>query len=515
MFKSIRWSLQLWHAGILFLAVSSLGGVLYYSAYRTAYTEIDNELAGAARVFAALGTPGSHLPNPATSQQLAMASLRQTEYAAAGLTDAAPEVDPAPVPVSALAQLKTIPQDCLHRLGWDDSQQPYFIVWAPDGGVVRQSFDCPATPAPFIANISTISRPSDPQFRERNDIREIVLPGPAGSTILVGRSIAREQGALADLRWSLAGAGGLVTAIGLLGGFLLSHRVLRPIRIISETARAISASDLSVRIDGSEVKSELGSLALTLNSTFDRLESAFHRQTQFTADASHELRTPLAIIHAGSELALARERSSQEYRQTIESNLRASRRMNALVDSLLLLARADADALTLDYRQFDLVQAADDCITLLVPMAQRRGITLEAKGPALQIEADRNRILRLLTNLIGNAIQYNRDGGSVKIAVSRENDWATVKITDTGDGIPLRDQPRIFERFYRADKSRSPHYGGCGLGLAICKSITSAHGGDISFISSPGAGTTFIVRLPISRPDPDALLSNEIATTNE
>ena len=512
MFKSIRWTLQLWHAAILFLAVSSLGAVLYYSAWRTTYTEIDGELAGAARVFSGIAT-GSHLGGVSPSQQLAMATLRQTEFSQGPLSDTPPESDL--LASAPLAQLRAIPTDCLRRLGWENSQQPYFVVWAPDGSIIRQSVDCPATPAPFVANISTISQSTPPQFRQREDVREIVLPGPAGSTILVGRSITREEAALADLRWSLVGAGGLVMIIGLLGGFALSQRVLRPIRLISETARAISASDLSLRIDGSEVKSELGSLARTLNNTFDRLESAFRRQTQFTADASHELRTPLAIIHSGSELALSRERTGQEYRQTIESNLRASRRMNALVDSLLLLARADADALPLEYCRFDLPQAAEDCITLLLPIARRRGISLSAGGAAVQIEADRNHILRLMTNLIGNAIHYNRDGGSVKITVSRESDLAVVKVSDTGNGIPQRDQPRIFQRFFRADKSRNGQTGGCGLGLAICKSITTAHGGDISFTSVPGSGTTFIVRLPMTRPDLDALMSNKLTMRNE
>jgi two-component system OmpR family sensor kinase len=502
MLKSIRWTLQLWHAAILFLAVASLAAVLYYSASKNTYTEIDNELAGAARVFASLGIPGAHLPAAPATPQLTMA-LRQADFTAAAASDSPAQPDVLATPLSPLAQLKQIPPDCLRRLGWDNSQQPYFVVWAPDGSVIRQSSGCPSTPAPLIANVSTIPSPAAPQFRQRDDLREIVLPGPAGSTILVGRSIEREQAALSELRWSLAGAGGLVMAIGLLGGFALSQRVLRPIHHISQTAQAISASDLSLRIDGSDVKSELGSLARTLNETFDRLESAFHRQTQFTADASHELRTPLAIIHSGSELALARHRSPQEYRQTLESNLRASKRMNALVDSLLLLARADADALALEYARFDLLQAAEDCVALLAPIAKERKITLRTEGAPLEIEADRNRILRLMTNLIGNAIQYNRDGGSVKVAVVREGDCAAVRVSDTGAGIALADQPRIFERFYRADRSRSTRTGGCGLGLAICKSIASAHGGDISFTSAVDVGTTFIVRLPISRFEAD------------
>jgi heavy metal sensor kinase len=499
----------------LFLALASFGTALYVAAYRTAYTEIDNELAGAARVFSGLGVHDLHgfpsPPNRLEGEQLAMASPRPTDYPSGMVSDAAPsipvtsplDVQQADVRKGVLDALKEVPQDCLQRLGWDESEQPYFIVWGSDGRVVRESSSCPAVPAakatPTVANVSTDSPPAVPHFRQRGDVREVIVAGPAGSTILVGRSIGREQAGLANLRWSLLAVGAMVMAVGLLGGCALAERVLRPIRRISDTARSISASDLSRRIGGPEIHSEIGSLAQTLNNAFDRLESAFRRQAQFTADASHELRTPLAIICAGSELALARERSPQEYRQAIESSLRASKRMRELVESLLVLARADADALELNYGRFDLRQAVDDCLALMSPMARRRNVTLQAHGQCVRIDADRGQVLRLITNLVGNAIQYNREGGTVKVAVAEEGGHAVLRVIDTGMGIAPADQPRIFQRFFRADKARSRESGGCGLGLAICKSIAVAHGGDISFDSVPAVGTTFVVSLPIIR----------------
>jgi len=463
MFKSIRWTLQLWHAGILFLALGIFGTVLYLAAQRSAYTEIDNELAAAARVFAA----------------------------------------PQAQSTAAVTWLKEIPADCLHRIGWDEADQPYFMIWLANGTVLRQSSGDVSIPPVHAA----LSEPM--AFRQRADLREVIAAGPDGTTILVGRSIRRQLASLADLRWSLLCTGSLVLVVGMLGSIVLARRVLRPIAVISDTARSISASDLSRRIDTGEIKSELGSLAQTLNDTFDRLESAFHHQAQFTADASHELRTPLAVIHASSELALMRTRSPKEYRQTIESSLRAARRMQGLVESLLVLARADAHALELNYTRFDLRAAVDECAALLSPVATTRSIRIKADGAGVELEADRNRILQLMTNLIGNAIQYNRDGGSVTVLVARDRDQASLKVVDTGIGIATIDQPRVFERFFRADQARSRESGGCGLGLAICQSIASAHGGDISFSSVPGVGTAFMVRLPIGAPRSEANQSLE------
>jgi heavy metal sensor kinase len=274
--------------------------------------------------------------------------------------------------------------------------------------------------------------------------------------------------------------------------------VLRPIATISEAARQISASDLSRRINVEETQSELGSLAATLNDTFDRLESAFKQQVRFTADASHELRTPLAVIHTQLELALSRDRSPEEYRQAMQACLRAARRMRSLVDSLLVLARADAGRLELKRERFDLAESVEECAAMLAPLASQRNVELTAATdtPA-EVVADRTRVTQVITNLMNNAIAYNRDGGRVRVSVGREDGVAVLTVADTGVGIAPGDQADVFARFFRADKARSREAGGSGLGLAICKSIVDAHGGDIRFASRPGEGTTFTVRLPV------------------
>jgi heavy metal sensor kinase len=387
----------------------------------------------------------------------------------------------------------------LQRIGQDEQDQPYFIIWGMRGEILQASSPSLTVPPPADMPAPNLEIAADPEFRQRGMLREVILPGPFGVSVLVGKSMHSEETALRQLLWKLLGAGLGVMAVGLCGGWLLSKRVTRPIRAISETARAISASDLSRRIAVEEADSELGSLARTLNETFERLQTAFERQVRFTADASHELRTPLSIIHSHAELALTRDRTAAEYRQAIETCLRAAKRTKSLVDALLVLARADAGKLDLKCERFDLANAAEESVAMVAPRAQERNITVEADVRPVELEADRTRILQLLTNLLANAIQYNREAGRVVLTIDREGSETVVTVADTGVGIAAEDQPRVFERFFRADKARSREAGGSGLGLAICQSIVEAHRGSITFTSQPGRGTTFTVRLPLSR----------------
>jgi heavy metal sensor kinase len=406
-----------------------------------------------------------------------------------------------------------VPRDALQRIGQDEQDQPYFIIWGMWGEVLRASssdlnvpppgfvaakLDDPAGPNPFDgpASLRDPGFAGDPEFRQRGMLREVVLQGPFGVTALVGKSLRSEETSLQQLRWILLGGGVGIMAIGLCGGWMLSKRVMRPIEGISATARAISASDLSRRIAVEEADSELGSLAQTLNETFGRLETAFERQVRFTADASHELRTPLSIIHSHAELALTKDRTAPEYKQAIETCLRAAKRTKSLVDALLVLARADAGKLDLKYERFDLKDAAEESLAMVALRAQERGVVPETNLQAVELEADRTRILQLLTNLLVNAIQYNHQGGRVVLMIAQKESEAVLTVADTGVGIAPEDQPHLFERFFRADKARSREAGGSGLGLAICQSIVEAHHGSITFTSQPGRGTEFIVRLP-------------------
>jgi heavy metal sensor kinase len=298
----------------------------------------------------------------------------------------------------------------------------------------------------------------------------------------------------------LLAAGSVVLAFGLGGGWWLAGRAIRPIAKISATAGRISAGNLAERIDAAEADNELGQLAAVLNSTFARLEAAFAQQRQFTADASHELRTPLAVIISEAQTALARERNAAEYRETLEDCLSTAQQMRRLVESLLQLARFDAGQESMKRESFDLSQVARECADLVRPLAERRRIKIDCDLATVRCAGDAARISQVVTNLLTNAIGFNHDEGEIQIAVDAKDSVALLRVRDTGQGIPPKDLPHIFERFYRVDKARSSVQGRTGLGLAICKAIVDAHGGSIEVVSQPGSGSTFTVKLPIRSP---------------
>jgi heavy metal sensor kinase len=314
----------------------------------------------------------------------------------------------------------------------------------------------------------------------------------------VGKSVGRELAELNRLAWRLAGGGCLALAVGVAGGWWVSGRVLRPVAAIAATASSITAADMSQRIDTSTIDQELVELGEVLNQTFGRLEAAFDRQVRFTADASHELRTPLAVLYSHAELALSRPRSVEEYRDALKRSLHAATRMRALVDGLLTLARADAGKLDLSRKPVDLGRLAEEVVDQYGPQAERAKVQLSAEVPdrPVLVSGDAPLLSRVAENLVANALRHVPPGGRVTVATAAKGERAILTVSDTGSGIRAEDRPRIFERFYRADKARSRASGGSGLGLAICKSLVEAHGGTIRFTSNPAVETTFVVELP-------------------
>ena len=325
-------------------------------------------------------------------------------------------------------------------------------------------------------------------YRETADVL------PSGETIWVGCSVLPELKELHRTALNLTAIGGLILLIGLAGGWWFVGRALQPISEISSTAVKISAGDLSQRINVAEAESELGQLAAVLNSTFARLEAAFAQQQQFTSDAAHELRTPVSVMLTQAQAALNRERTAPEYRETVEACQRAAQRMRRLIESLLALARLDAGQEALKRLRFDFSKTISDCAELVKPIAEERGVKIFTTLEPVEITGDSERLAQVVTNLLTNAVYYNQPGGEVRVRLESQGGMAIFTVSDTGAGIPAEDLSRVFERFYRADKSRST--GGNGLGLAISKAVVGAHGGTIEVSSAENVGTVFTVRLP-------------------
>jgi signal transduction histidine kinase len=244
------------------------------------------------------------------------------------------------------------------------------------------------------------------------------------------------------------------------------------------------------------METELAQLSRTLNDAFDRIQAAYNRQTRFTADASHELRTPLSIILAHGDLILKGDRSQAEYRDALSAIRRAARRMKGVVDGLLALARADAGQTPLNREVLDLTEVIEEACLILAPLAIERQIAVSTDLRSASIVGDRHLISEAIGNLLINAIQYNRVGGRIKVTLRAQEGFAQLTVSDTGLGIPRTDQPHLFDRFYRVDKSRTHATGhGSGLGLAITKWVIESHGGKIEFTSEEGAGSEFVVTL--------------------
>jgi two-component system OmpR family sensor kinase len=249
-------------------------------------------------------------------------------------------------------------------------------------------------------------------------------------------------------------------------------------------------------VDIANPPEELGRLAAVLNSTFAGLESAMARQRRFTADAAHELRTPLSALIADTQSTLARDRTAAEYRRTVEADLETAQQMRRLTESLLELARLDDSSDQTKRRSTDLAATVRSSVEQLNPLATDGGVSVVESLEEATVFCVPERLDLLVSNLLNNALIYNKQGGEVRLATFCDNDWAVLRVADTGVGIAPEDLPHIFERFYRADKIRLRSEGHAGLGLAISKAIINAEGGSIEVQSTPDVGTTFTVRLP-------------------
>lgn len=308
----------------------------------------------------------------------------------------------------------------------------------------------------------------------------------------------------------------LVLLAAATGGSWLSRRALSPVDAIIGTARNIGGNNLGERLEQLTTGDELQRLSDTLNEMLARIESAFLRVTQFTADASHELRTPISLIRTEAEIALRKSRGDAEYREALRHILLEAERTSSLVEELLSLARADSGRESLHLTVIDLRAVITETANEWRPMVEARKLrfTQEVATCELPVLADRSSVQRLLAILLDNAVKYTPPPGVVELGLQTRNKKAVITVRDSGIGIAEREQTKIFERFYRADKARSRELGGAGIGLAIAEWIVQQHRGSIAVQSSMGNGSTFLIEFPLQPASAVSDLSQALAFTD-
>lgn len=461
--RSIRVQQMLWHGLLLAVVLIGFGFTTWNARRASDLRVIDQQLDRRFASIIRVVRPGPGLPPPPQAEGR--------------------------IPSPTNAGLKEIISS-LGLPGGGPDNDFYAVAWLPDGRELARSASAPAdVPRPLKSRDMRSER-------SRGTLREIVHVTPLGEVVLVGKDINPSLLANRHFAWSLAGVGGLVLLFGLAGGWWISSRTLRPIADISMVATRIAHGDLSQRIAARSTGTELDQLVGVLNDTFARLDAAFTRQYQFTADAAHELRTPITVMLTHLQNGLSSECPNEEHRQAFEAGQRAAQRMRRLTESLLALARIDSGGSTADRGPCDLGRIVTDTIAHLRPLAESQGIQLDSDLGSAWCHGHPEQLGQVVSNLITNAIHYNRPDGSVEVKVATVSGTAILLVSDTGQGIGSEDLPHIFERFFRVDKARSHTAGRTGLGLAICQALVTAHGGTLTVTSALGHGSRFTVRLP-------------------
>jgi signal transduction histidine kinase len=302
---------------------------------------------------------------------------------------------------------------------------------------------------------------------------------------------------LSSLRGQLLAISSLTLSAVLFGAFCLVWLGLLPINRLSDAVSEISPRDFTLKIDPATLPTELQPIAVRLSQTLTQLQKAFAREKQAAQDISHDLRTPLAALATTIEVGLKKDRKPAEYREILEDCRISADQMTHLVNRLMALARIDAGSDPIKPRDVDLSLVAQHAVDLVRPLARAQNVGLSIDVPeSLFVRADADKVCETLTNLLHNAVDYNRPGGSIALTANRVGEWVELTVADTGIGIRPEAREHLFERFFRADPSRHSDTPHCGLGLAIVKSYVELMNGSIEVDSELGVGTTFRIRIP-------------------
>jgi len=362
-----------------------------------------------------------------------------------------------------------------------------------------RSFTPANVPYPKAKTLKSELREESPSDEAKMLIAAVPYSSDQGGGYLVeaGTSLAGANRVMEALLWTLAAGLFSLLVLTVIGGWMLMNRALSPVHNITVAAQDITLRDLRRRLPVPQTGDEIANLCVVLNKMIARLQESFDNVSRFTADASHELRTPLTIIRGELEEMIQRSDLNEQIRSALGSLLEEVERLVAIVERLFALSRLDAGEAQIERVKFSLSELAETTLEQMSLLAEEKSISLQFKTKdPVQVEGDRTRLKQIIVNLLDNAIKYTPDGGAVELSVWSRNGTAFLEVKDTGPGIPESALPHVFERFYRADEVHSRDVEGAGLGLAIVRSIASAHGGDVSVSSEVDSGCRITVRLP-------------------
>ena len=459
---SIRTRLTLWYSGLLLVILVAIGALSYSWLRRTVHQDLDASLLAVARAIRDTGAPDR------------------------------PERE-----VEALLREMLGPElyDKFFRL-LDPEGRPHTSGSPPRGDALPLSGPARARALRGESTLETVAGPGAEPLRVFT--MPIVRNGRVVDIVQVGTSVRRAEAVLDRYLHTLLVLIPLGVGLAALGGAVIARIALRPVDEMTRTARRITAEDLSRRVERPGTGDEMERLALTLNGMLARLEAAFTQTRRFAADAAHELRTPLAALRGGIEVALRAERTPEEYRRVLASSLEEVERLIRLAEDLLLLSRSSAGP-DVTRAPVDLEPLLLDVFDVGARLGQGAGVSVRTDAMAsATVRGDATALRRALLNLIENAIKYTPPGGKVELGLTTGDGLAVITVSDTGIGLDPADADRIFEPFVRLDAARARDTGGAGLGLAIARSIAVAHGGTLTVESRPGAGSRFVLRLPLA-----------------
>jgi signal transduction histidine kinase len=329
-----------------------------------------------------------------------------------------------------------------------------------------------------------------------------------GTLVQVGKSTEQRDDLLRRLRVALGMVTLLIIAVALAGGWVATQSAMSPIRSLSQAVRQIiltGPTDARVPLPPTE-HDAIGELTVLFNAMLDKIEGLIDAMRGALDNVSHDLRTPLTRLRGAAEVALGAPADVDRYRDALADCVEESDRMLVMLDALMDITEAESGTMPLQRQPIALDDVAERAIDLYKDVAEAKGVGLARVGlPGLAgapvvVVADRTRLEQVAANLIDNAIKYTPAGGTVQVEVGRDGSMATLRVRDTGVGIPADEVPRIWERLFRGDRSRTER--GLGLGLSLVKAIVQAHGGRVAVESTPGHGSTFTVSLPVDLPPP-------------